>query len=348
MVVHKLQHSSLWLLAITIILMTDILIVQTTSIAMEDPMLVYAVLIDFMLVIPFLYWFCYLRKKGKSITKIIPFPLLGALVVWLVLPAAARSTVWNAIWPVELLLLIAELAIIGYEFRIVFRLFKGFRKASKQEDNIGEAMRIAVHKEIGKGKIASLMLHDASLVYYLLLSWRRNRKSKHIDSPSFTYHKKSNQVLYSAIITKIILIEGIVVHLLVQQWSHIAAWILTLADLWLLVLIWGDCRASVLQPVKVKNGVVRLRYGLRIQADIPLELIADVDSAREFHPDQQAQKAAALPHLAIPNIRIDLKQQVEVDGLLFLPRKVTTIFLTLDEPEAFVCELRERSLESQV
>lgn len=324
-----------------LIAIVDMISVRVLLLAEEEPMLVYAVLFDFMLVIPFLYWLLVLRKKGKSIAKVMAFPLLGALAAWLILPSAHRSIVWNAIWPVEFLIIAAEVAFISYELRIAYRVIKEFRKAARYEADTAEALRVAVHDGIGRGKLAAVLLHDASLVYYLLFSWKRKRQTNSGDSSAlFSYHKKTNQVLYSAILTKIILIEGIVVHLLVQQWSHWAAWILTIADLWLLALIWGDCRASVLQPVKIVNGTLRLRYGLRIQADIPLHAIAEIASAREFHPDVQEQRKSALPILGTPNVKIALKQPVNINGLLFLPRKVTTIYLALDEPDAFARELQ--------
>jgi hypothetical protein len=343
MAVHKLQRSTFWFLAITLlILMTDMICVRDFSLAEEDPVFVYAVMFDFMLVIPFLYWLFILRKKSKSIAKILPLPFVGALAVWLVLPVPMRSTVWNAIWPVEMLIMVAEIAIIGYEIRTVYRVIKSFRNVTRQEPDTVEALRKAVREGVGQGKLASLILHDASLVYYLLFSWRRRIRVSD-GTNLFTYHRKTNQVLYSVIITKIIIIEGIVVHLLLQQWSHWAAWILTMGDLWLLALIWGDCRASVLQPIKIIGDSVRLRYGLRIQADIRLKDIADVSSTREFHPDAKELKDAA-SSLVTPNIRLELKRPAKVNGLLFLPREVTRIYLALDEPEAFVQELRERSV----
>ncbi|BBI31023.1 hypothetical protein [Cohnella abietis] len=341
MAIQKLQRSYFWFLALTmLILLTDTLTVRSFSLADQDPVLVYALMFDFMLVIPFLYWLFILRKKGKSITKIIPLPLLGALVVWLVLPVHLRGSVWSAVWPVELLLLAVELAFVGYEIRIIYRVVKRFRRIASQEPNTGEALRIAVHEEIGQRKLASLLLHDISWVYFLFFSWRTKPNIDVDGSPVFTYHKKTNQVLYSAILTKIIILEGIAVHLLLQQWSHWAAWVMTIADIWLLALVWGDCRASALQPVSIKGNYVRLRYGLRIQADIPLEDIANVTSALEFHPDTKELKNSATS-LIPANIRIELKQPTKVEGLLFMPRQVTTIYMALDEPEAFAQELRK-------
>jgi hypothetical protein len=340
--VYKLRRSTVWFLAAAmVIVLADMISVRVFLLAEEEPMLVYAVLFDFMLVIPFLYWLMILRRKGKSIAKIMAFPLLGALAAWLILPSAQRSTVWNAVWPVELLIIAAEVAFIVYELRVAYRVIRGFREVARNEPDTAEALRAAVHDGFGRNKLASLLLHDLNLAYYLLFSWKRKRRTDSDNATTFSYHKKTNQVLYSAILTKIILIEGVAVHLLLQQWSHWAAWILTIADLWLLALIWGDCRASVLQPVSVVNGTLRLRYGLRIQADVPLEGISEITSAREFRPDSQEQRISALPILGTPNVRIEMNEPIRVNGLLFLPREVKMIYLTLDEPERFVRETKD-------
>lgn len=136
-------------------------------------------------------------------------------------------------------------------------------------------------------------------------------------------------MLYAAILSKIIVFEGVFVHLLVSQWSHVAAWVLTIADLWLLALIWADCRASVLQPVILLDDRLRVRYGLRIQADIPLSSIASATGAREFNPEPQEMKHALGPVLGTPNVRIELNREVKAEGLLFLPKGVKCLYLTL-------------------
>lgn len=341
---NRLQKSSyLFFALVCLILIADTTLVRTLPYASDDRLLTYALLFDFMLVIPLLYWLFVVRPKGKSISRVLSLPLLGALAAWLVLPATMRSTVWNTIWPVELLVITFEVVFVVYEVRVMYRLFRRFRYVSRQEADTAEALRIAVHDAVGKGKIASLLLHDATMLYYLLFSWKRRRgEGVGDDQLLYTYHRKTSQVLYAAIITKIIAFEGVAVHLLVQQWSHWAAWILTAADLWLLAMIWADCRASVLQPVKLEGGMLRLRYGLRIQANVPLDAIAHVACAREYHPDQKEQRDAVVPLLAAPNVRIELKRPVQVDTLLFLPRSVTNIYLALDEPESFVCDIESK------
>ena len=347
MAISNSRRSAFWFLAVAaLILLADFTLLRVFALSEEEPALVYAVMFDLMLVVPLLYAFLVLRPRKKPIAKAMALPLLGAGAVWLMVPASQRGMVWGAAWPVEAVIIVAELAFLAFEIRIVYRLVRSYRALRKTEPDVMEAWRSAIRNGFSGGKLASVLLHDVSLVYYLLFSWRKKKKIAVPADESleleYSYHRTTNQLLYSAILTKIVLVEGIAVHLLVSQWSHWAAWILTLADLWLLALVWADCRASVLKPVGLGENRLRLRYGLRIQADIPLEAISGVACAREFQPEPAEMKRAAGPVWGTSNVRIDLRREIEAEGVLFLPIRVTAVYLALDEPEAFARELERR------
>ena len=209
MAIQILKRPASWFLAlILLILVTDITMLRVFSSAHDEQILAYSVLFDFMLTIPFLYWFCVLRRKGKSLAKILPMPLLGALAAWLVFPAEMRSHIWNAVWPVEMLLAGAEIVFVGYELRLLYRLYRRFSHIARQEENTGEALRMAVHETMGKGKFASLVLHDVGITYYLLFSWRRKPAADRDGTYQFTYHRKNSQLLYAAIYTKVLVVKG--------------------------------------------------------------------------------------------------------------------------------------------
>lgn len=340
MVARKLHRPAYWLMAlVALILISDTIIVRTAAEPANDSILVYAVMFDFMLVIPCLYWLFILRAKGKSIVKAAPLLLVGAFAAAIALPQSLRGVIWRAAWPIEAALIAAELAVIGYELRIVYRFVRQFRLAARRQPDTAEALRTAMRDGVGDGKWAKLFLHDLSMLYYLLFSW--GRKQCRDEALTFTYHRRTQQTLYAAIMTKIILLEGIFMHLLLQLWSSWAAWILTAADLWLLALIWADSRASFLQPIRLSADGLKLRYGLRIQADIPPEAVLGVTCSDECRPSREEQRDSAVPILAVPNVRIELTHPMRIDGFLFLPRQVKFIYLALDDPKAFTQAMAE-------
>ncbi|WP_068774371.1 hypothetical protein [Paenibacillus sp. FJAT-26967] len=347
---HRFHRSTIYFTVFVLLtLLANLTAVRTVTLTAENSVVVYAILFDFMLAIPVCYWLFILRRKGKSVLKALPLTFIGALAAWFILPVSLRSTAWDIIWPIEFLIIFVEVLFVGYEIRVVYRVVKHFRQVIKTEPDRGEALRITVKEKLGQGKLASLLLHDATMVYYLCFSWRRRKTSAPIESGnSFTYHRTTGQILHAAIFTKILLIESVVIHLLIQQWSHMAAWILTLANLWLLLLLWADCRVSVLRPVQITKGVLRLRYGLRIQADIPLCDIESAESAREYAPDSKEQRDAVLPVLATANVRLRLSRPASAQCLLFMPRHVSSIYLALDEPDLFIRQLHEKMSEQAV
>ncbi|MBO9599468.1 MAG: hypothetical protein J7559_16800 [Cohnella sp.] len=342
MVATKWKRSSYLFFALLLLIVSADMAFIRMSQPEEDRIVVYAVLFDFALVLPFLYWFMMMRPKGKSIVKVVPLPIVGAAAAWVALPESLRGMVWQTIWPLEAVIIAAELALVGYELRIAIRFIRHFRAAAKHEPNTAESLRIAMAEGFGKGKMAGLLLHDFLMLYYLFFSWGSKRKFAAESSVSrFTYHRTTNRTLYAALITKIIVLEGFAMHLLLQQWSHWAAWIMTIADAWLLALIWADNRASRLQPIRLDGRMLKLRYGLQIQADIPLAAIANIACATEFHPDRQQQKESAVALLSASNVRIEFSQPLQIEGLLFQARTVTCIYLAVDDPKAFAQQVNE-------
>ncbi|WP_372630132.1 hypothetical protein [Cohnella sp.] len=350
MVASRLPRSASGFVVIALLIVAaNLATLRVFALSEEEPMLVYAAMVDFMLVIPFFYWVMVLRRRGRSIAGVMALPLLGAAAVWVLVPPGQRAMVWGSAWPVEAVIVAAELAFVIFEARVVYKLIQGYRVAAREEKDTMEAWRIALRtgSDGGGGKLASIVHHDIGMVYYLLFSWRKGRaKTGDSSELTFTYHKKTNQILYAAFLTKVIVFEAVALHLLVSQWSPWAAWILTIADLWLLALIWADCRASVLQPVRLDEDRLRLRYGLRIQADVPLASIAGVISAVELHPEREDMKHALGPVLGTPNVCIELCREEKAEGMMFMPKPVKRLYLAMDEPDAFVREL-ERRMESR-
>ncbi|RUS47606.1 hypothetical protein [Cohnella sp. AR92] len=342
----KLQRSNYFVLGllVLVILTVDAFAARTPSLN-GDPLVLYAVLFDYMLVVPFLCWLLLLRKQGKSIRKAAPLAIVGAAAAWIAVPASMRSEIWKAAWPLEAFFILLELAVIGFELRLAYRFAKRFREVSKREPNKGEALRTAMYESFGNGRTASLLLHDISMLYYLFFSWGRGKRQWGPSASSYTYHRKSGLTLYAIGITHLIVFEGVAMHFLLLQWSAWAAWFLSVADLWLLGLLWADYRASVLQPIVLSDGVLRIRYGLRLQADVPVDLILHAESSAEYRPSGAELRRAISPPLAVPNVSIELDKPLQANGLLFLPRSASAIYLAVDEPGEFVRAVNAARIE---
>ncbi|MBB6669852.1 hypothetical protein [Cohnella nanjingensis] len=327
-----------FLIVAAFIVCSDTLIARWLPHASEDDrQLGYAILFDFMILIPLAYWFLVARKPQAKKSRVLLLPAAGAALAWFILPAAMRGTVWRTAWYVELLIIAVEAAVVFYEMRVIYLIVRSFLAARRTQPDTPEALRFAVERTAGQGKLASVWLHDMLMVYYLFFSWgSRSARAVSAAERSFAYHRNNHHAILLAIVTKILVFEAVAVHWMAAMWSPIAAWILTAASGWLIAWLWADYRASVLQPVRIEGDRIKLRYGLRIQADVPLDRIEAVEAvASETKIDPAVRRAAAEPIFGQANVCLVLRKPLRVSGMLFLPREVSYLYLTLDAPKEF-------------
>ncbi|GIP28893.1 hypothetical protein J23TS9_40230 [Paenibacillus sp. J23TS9] len=332
------RAALLFMVCMCLILLTDSYAVR--SFGTDQQLLNYALLFDFVFVIPLMYWLLIVRKKGGGMLKVLQAAVPCIILAWIALPASGRSMLTAAPLPLKLALTALEVLIIAAEARLAYILFKRIRGNLRLHGSMVEALRLGTAEHQTKPSVfSSLIVNDILMVYYLIFSWKRKPVISEPGVTLFSYHRKTGQIVLAAVFTHVIAIEAFGIHLLVRQWSDIAAWILSAADLWLLSLLWADSRASAIQPLEARQEQLRIRYGMRIQADVPYGRITAIDTALEFHPDKEESRHAALP-VVTPNVRIELAEPIMVQTLLFMPRKVKTIYLALDEPSAFAQMMR--------
>src|SRR5207249_3536264 len=129
--------------------------------------------------------------------------------------------------------------------------------------------------------------------------------------------------IHSALVMCVVA-EAVPLHFLLLRWGAAAA--ATGAALHAYSILWllGDLQALRLRPIRVENGMLLLRIGLRWEADIPLSEIAAVD---------RSGTGLKLGVLGTPNFLIRLKNPVELRGLLGLRRRSSELALQVDDPD---------------
>lgn len=147
-----------------------------------------------------------------------------------------------------------------------------------------------------------------------------------------TYHRKS---VYGAVVVMVILAtaaEVPAVHFLVRPWSAPPAWALTALAIGGLLWIVADWRACRTRPIRVEDGTIRIRFGLRSRLDIP---IRDVIELRASTPSERASRSSVDLRLALPGAswtRVELASPLRAAGPLGLGRTVRVLGLGVDEP----------------
>lgn len=325
--------------AVCLVLLADWFAIRASA-ADDRSFVALGVLFDAALTVPLLYYFLIVRRRGGGWKAVLPATAVALVAAWLILPPQTR----DAVWLFEAVLLPVEIAIIAVEVRLVWRVVRAYKEERRHQADGAEAIRAVFRQHIGEGGMKALLRHEAILLYYAFGTWGR-KKSKRIegqerDSVAFSYGEGGLAVTIA--VALILLVDAAAMHVLIGLWSNIAAWVTTILNLWLLLLLAADYRASRLQKITIAGGTLRIRYGLKLQADIPLTAIASAQAASEFQLERAERRTSAegATFLQPPNVRIDLREMRQVEGLLFLPRDADKILLTLDQPRAFVEELR--------
>jgi len=300
--------------------------------------------LDYMVVIPALLYFFVFRRQKRSLAPILVFSILGYVALRLILPNIEQGITRH----LAFVLIPLELMLVAYEGRILYRIIIHVRQNRTAHSHPIDVLRNSIQSTLPNTKITSFLLHDLSIFYYALLAWKTRPFEKR-DATSFRYHKESNWFILTLMISKILLIEGIAIHLLVMQWSHPAAWLLSIGNIYMILLLIADYRAMCLNPILVGGDILRMQYGIQMHAIVDIEQIESVSLVQSVNLSKMEQQTAFTPLAVEPNVKIELKQPQTVLRLFGKKQSVQQIYLFVDEPRTFqqACEDKIANLMSR-
>ncbi len=111
-------------------------------------------------------------------------------------------------------------------------------------------------------------------------SWSRQAGGKRRRARAFTSHGSEDDTVFVAVALAIC-IEIVPIHFLMHMYSPLAAWILTALSGYSLLWVLGDMAARRNRPHQLGAKWLRLSYGLRWEAVVPLGAIVAVHGAEE-------------------------------------------------------------------
>lgn len=283
--------------------------------------------LDFMVGIPLVFYLFIVRPRSLTLLTVIP-------VIWVGygLSVFALGSPDAGMLPYLLAALVpVELAIAIRECLKVVRVFKVARRAS--EDPMvwfKETMNYLVIKDAP----ASMAAAELSVWYYALLSWRKRPYVLSREEP-FGYHNAGGYMNVMLGLALAFPVEIVGVHLLISQWSVVAACAVTALSAYAAIWLIGDARARAMRPAAIGNGCVRLECGIQMEAVIPL---CDIEKACLSEIDTGIlEKADKLNYGTFyqANAWVVAKRPIEVRTMLGTKR-VRAVGLSLDDPRAFV------------
>lgn len=304
----------------------DLACVTTVPAAAADYVRAIAVPFDLMVCVPAVFYLLVIRRNNLSSALLLPVIALGGAASFALAPAGQFSLYF----PLAVAALALEITIAVRESRKVVR---AYRQAKQESTRPNDWFTAAVFALVRNQRVARMASLELTVEWYLLRSWKREP-----DVPAgyraFTYHQQSGYTALIGVMVAIMLVETVAVHLLVAQWSILAACILTLLSLYSCVFMIGDARAAVLNPLLVGENELIARWGSYFYERIPLDAIASVGTSE---PSPNAPKSERLSMAAMGGnpCWIEFARPVEVSTITGTTRSIRWLAISPDNPTAF-------------
>ena len=157
---------------------------------------------------------------------------------------------------------------------------------------------------------------------------------------TFSYYQLGNPAIRLAI-GFMIISEALPQHLLVHQWSPLAAWLLTATNIYGLMWLFADYKAMQLKPVALRETKLDIYCGFRGSVSVPLEQIVSITP---FEGQTMDKNATSLSSLKEPQLIIELKSPVEVQKL-FGTVEAGLLYVSVDDPHIFIKRVMQQREE---
>ncbi len=278
----KLSLALYWPLFIALavsICAVEIWIVSSAFFAQNPGALAFGITFDLVIGIPALYYFLVVRKKRAPAITAIPITILTFVIAGFILPAAQQ----NYLEWVKKIIPLFELVVLGFIIVKIRTMVKIFRDVKQREIYFIDAFGESCRRALGNLPILGIILTEFSLIYFAFAGWFKKFENLDSNNIPFSYHRKNGYAAIVGVIIIILITETLALHLLLQRWSLVAAWIFTGLSLYGLFWLLGDYHAMRLHPIVLSQNVLFIRSGLRWRTTLPLANLAAIDKfkARE-------------------------------------------------------------------
>ncbi|MCI0697760.1 hypothetical protein L0337_37905 [candidate division KSB1 bacterium] len=308
---------------------TEMWIVHSAYFLQNPSVISFAMTLDLVMGLPALYYIFVVRQRRIPAITLVPVLVLAIVIAGFILPATQQA-------PVDFIkkfIPLLELFVLGFIAIKIRTIVKHYHQAKLTEIYFTDALAASLERTLGAWPIVPILVTEFSLLYYAVAGWFKQFKSWDSSHLAFSYHRKTGYAAVLGALALVLIVETAALHILLQQWSTLAAWIFTGLSLYSLLWLIGDYHAQRLHPIVLSKTHLHLRAGLRWRATITL---SDIEAVQKANPRER--KAADYVSFAIfgqPRLVIDLKQPVIVTGLFGITRKVRRIGLAVDDERQF-------------
>ncbi len=286
-----------------------------------------AITLDLLLTIPLVYFFLIRKSKIPKVT-IVPIFGAGMIIASFILPKENQLLLdYARTWVLPVIELTVA-AVILFKVRKTVQLF---RKESSNEADFYTALKNAC-RSILPLKVDAIFAMEISVFYYSLFAWKKRKLGRN----EFTYHRDSSVMILLGVFLFVLLIETFVVHLLLQGWSSLAAWILTILSIYTAFQLFAILKSISRRPILIGENMLFLKYGLFAEAEIPFDAIKSVElSSRSLKFDKSTRHLSPLKDADSYNVILEANESQKISGLYGVKKTCNKLAFHVDEKEKF-------------
>ncbi|MGE6259611.1 hypothetical protein ACQKCU_17265 [Heyndrickxia sporothermodurans] len=343
------NQKIIWLISfISIILIANFSLYRIELNEPITPLVTIGSLLDFIVVIPLLVYFLFLRKQYS---KKYLFAVIASSygIAWLIIP----STYWQSISFTKYFIFMIEgcfILIEVYLATLIIRKIPLIRQKYKESRYtipfFLNRLDFAVHSLIKPSLFSKIVISEFSIFYYSLFSWRK--KSSLTNFEAFSYHQKTSSIALNIMFIHGLVIESIGFHYLLHNWNPTIAIIALIFNLYGLFILIADIQAIRLCPFLLSDDILILNTGIMKRINIPIKNIKEIN---EYPKELQLKKQnlvttfdASPPDFIKekPNFEIILKEPIAASFLYGKQKKVKKVILNVDNPQRFFESLTKK------
>jgi len=296
-----------------------------------------AITLDLIAVIPILY-FLLIRKKAISKFTVTPFFIGGIIIASYILPIEHQSLlsqIKTFLLPViELIILI----IVAYSFR---KTYKQYKLEKNESLDFYSAIKIACANAL-PGPAAKAFATEISMIYYAIINWKTSK----LKDNEFSYHRKNGTAPLLNILIFVIAIEMFGFHILISNWSVIAAWILTGLSFYSGLQILAISKSLSKRPIRIEENLLKVRYGIFSEAIIPFTAIEEIEMKKfkKLKFDKTNRSFSLLKDIEKYNVKLTMKHEGEIEYLYGIKKSFKTLAFVVDDLDGFKLTLALKGL----
>lgn len=312
-----------------LLLLSLVLLIQSTYFSESADLLANAVIIDILLIVPLVY-FLIIRKRDIPKITVLSIFILGMVILSYTLPEENQHLL-------ELIktyfLPFLELGILSLVIYKVVQLTKSYRTQDQSSHDFYTILKEAC-RDVFPKKVASVLVTEISVVYYVFIKW----KSPKLKEYEFTYHKKNALISVTIGLTLVIVGETVGFHSWLVKIIPILGWGVTFISAYTALQFFALTKSILYRPIVVdrENKVIHLKYGNFTDLSLYIDQIDSVELNNKDLPENKTViPFSPLGTIGEHNMIIRFKEELRFSGIYGIKRKAKAISIFIDEKERF-------------